>query len=148
MSDGGGILPVWAQVIGFTDEEIPPDNIPCGFIILKVPRLSASISENSFGYIVLMQKCVGTKTAIFAMYKTAVIIMPKVSRVRCNIAGVDDETEEVPDYLHAVLSTDGWMTQLKSLQDPNSLPQYHPLVCPALCSDWSVTKIRDSKLKG
>ena len=120
MAAGGGILPVWAQIIGFTDEEMPPDKIPCGFIILKVPRLSASISENSFGYIVLMRKGVGIETAMFAMYEK-VVIMPEVSRVRHNIAGVDDETEEVPDYLHTVLSTDSGMTQLKALQDPEAL---------------------------
>ena len=57
MSVGGGILLVWAQVISFADEEIPPDKVPCGFIILKVLRLSDSISENSFGYIMLIKRC-------------------------------------------------------------------------------------------
>ena len=85
MAAGGDILQVWAQVIGFTGREIPQSKVPSGFIILKVPRLSASINENSFGYIILMQKGVGIKTAMFAMYKK-VVIMPKVSRVRCNNA--------------------------------------------------------------
>ena len=74
----------------FTDKEIPPGKVPCGFIILKVPSLSASISENSFGYIILMRKGVVIETTMFAMLEK-VMIMPEVSRVRRNIAGVNDK---------------------------------------------------------
>ena len=90
MSVGGGILLVWAQVISFADEEIPPDKVSCGFIILKVSRMSVSISENSFGYIILMRKGVVIETTMFAMLEK-VMIMPEVSRVRRNIAGVNDK---------------------------------------------------------
>ena len=104
---------MWAQVIGFTDEEIPPDKVPCGYLIMKVPRLSASISENSHGFIILARKGVGIETSVFAAHE-AMVIMPEISKVRLNIARVNDETEEVPNYLHAVLSTDDGMTQLKA----------------------------------
>ena len=46
---GGNILPAWVQVPGFSEEEIPPDKVPKGYIVLKVPRLFGSISENSWG---------------------------------------------------------------------------------------------------
>ena len=98
---GGGILPVWAQVIGFTDEEIPPDKVPCGYLIIKVPSLSASISENRHRFLILAQKGVGTKTAVFAVHET-MVIMPDISKVHLNISRVNDEIEEVPNYLHAV----------------------------------------------
>ena len=49
--------------------------------------------------------------------------MPYISKERCKIAKVDDTREVVPDYLHAVLSTDGGMTQMKALQDMDSLKE-------------------------
>ena len=36
LAAGGGLAPAWVQVLGFTDEEMPPEKVPTGLIILKV----------------------------------------------------------------------------------------------------------------
>lgn len=91
---------------------MPPDKVACGFIVLKVPRLSASISENSVRYIVivLVRKGVGTETAIFPTYEKQVVI-PFATQEQKEIARANDKSEDVPDFLHAVLSTDGRPTE-------------------------------------
>ena len=48
---GGGILPAWVQVLGLTDEQMPPIKVEHGILVMKVPRLLASRSEDSHGYI-------------------------------------------------------------------------------------------------
>ena len=83
-------------------------------MIPKVSRLSASSSENSFGYIILMRKDVGIETEMFALYRQ-MIIMPRFLKAQLNISGVRDETEKFYDYLHTVLSTDVGMTWPKTL---------------------------------
>ena len=117
---GGNILPAWVQVPGFSEEEIPPDKVPKGYIVLKVPRLSGSISENSWGYIILMRKGVGIETRMFQEYEE-VVVLPHITKTRREIAGVNDQSEEVPNYLRSVLSNDGGVTQLKALQRLESL---------------------------
>ena len=62
------MAPAWVQVQGFTDEEMLPDKVPTGLIILKVARLSASVSSNSHGFIVLVRKGVGIETEMFREY--------------------------------------------------------------------------------
>ena len=67
-----------------------------------------------------MGRGVGIETAMFAAYEKEVIL-PYITQKRKAIARVDDQIEEVPNHLHAILSCDGGMTQLKALQDPESL---------------------------
>lgn len=101
---------------------MPQDKVTYGFLILKVPHLSASINENSHGFGVLMWEGVGIETAMFAEYEN-MVVMPHISKVWFNIAGVNDKIENVSNLLHAVHLTDGWMTLLKALRDPKSLKE-------------------------
>ena len=107
-------------MLGFTDEEMPPDKVPIGLIILKVARLSASMSSNSHGFIVLARKGVGIETEMFREYDRLVTV-PFVLQTRLDIARVDDRTEQVPNYLRSMLSNDGGMAQMKAIQGPVSL---------------------------
>ena len=113
---GGGALPAWVQVLGFSEAEMPTEKVPKGVLIMKLPRLSASISEDSYGFVVLVRKCAGAETEMFKMYDTEVTL-PYISKQRLKIAKIDDKSEDVPNFLHAVLSTDGGMTQMTALQD-------------------------------
>jgi len=122
IAGGGGVLPAFVQVLGFSDAEMPPEKVPKGVLIMKLPRLSASISEDSFGFVVLVRKCAGAETEMFKIY-AAEVTLPFISKERLKIARIDDKTEKVPDFLHAVLSTDGGMTQMKALQDLDSLKE-------------------------
>ena len=65
ISAGGGVLPAWVQVLGFSEAEMPLDKVPSGVLIMKLPRLSASISKTSFGCVVLAQKTAGSETEMF-----------------------------------------------------------------------------------
>ena len=116
IAEGGGILPAWVQVLGFTDEQMPPSKVEHGVVVMKVPRLSASRNKDSHGYTVLVQKGVGVETTMFKMYEKHVVL-PHVTQEWLRISRIDDRVDKVPDYLRAVLSTDGGQSQMKVLQD-------------------------------
>ena len=63
-----------------------------------------------------MQKCVDAETTTFKMYEKHVVL-PHVTQDWLRISRVDDRVDKVPDYLRAVLSTDGGQSQMKVLQD-------------------------------
>ena len=90
--------------------------------VMKLPRLSASISEDSFGFVVLVRKTAGSETEMFKLYDKEVTL-PYISNERFKIAKIDDDRDAVPDFLHAVISTDGGMTQMMALQDIDSLKE-------------------------
>ena len=59
---------------------------------------------------------------MFKLYDEKVTL-PYLSKERFKIAKIDDERDDVPDFLHAVISTDGGMTQMKALQNIDSLKE-------------------------
>ena len=95
---------------------MPPDKVPKGALIMKAPRLSVSISEDSLGFVALVRETAGSETEMFKLYDEKVTL-PYLSKERFKIAKIDDEQDAVPDFLHAVISTDGSMTQMKALQN-------------------------------
>ena len=99
ISSDGAIPPEWIQVLGFTGEEMPSDKVPFGLLIMKVPCLSMSICKNSHGFVVLARKDVGTKTSLFHEYN-CLVTMPHLSEERLRIGRVDDQSEEVCNYLY------------------------------------------------
>ena len=49
-------LTAWIQVLGFTEEPMPPDKVPSGVLVTAVLRLSGSVSNAIIGCGVLVQK--------------------------------------------------------------------------------------------
>ena len=110
------------QVLRFSEVEMLPDKVPKGVLIMKVPRLSASISEDSFGFVALVRKTSGSKIEMFKLYDEKVTL-PYLFNEKLKIAKIDDERDDVPDFLRAVISTDGGMTQMKALQNIDLLKE-------------------------
>ena len=124
ISAGGGLAPVWVQVLGFTDDEMPPVKTPSGVIVLKVKGLSAdgalNIDSKSYGFIVFVRKGVGIETEMFRLHKE-LVTMPYLSIARAEM-GVDDG-DDIPAHANAVISSDGGQTQMIALQDVASLEE-------------------------
>ena len=72
---------------------------------MKLPRLSASISEDSYGFLVLVRTGAGVETEMFKLYDK-IVTLPVISNERYKIAKVDNTQEKVPDYLHAATAPD------------------------------------------
>ena len=129
ISAGGGLAPAWIQIPGLTEDEMPTSKTPSGIIVIKMRGLSADGSLNadsqSYGYIILIRKGAGNETEMFCLYDELVTI-PYVSLLR-NKMGIDDKNGSIPNYGRAVLSSDGGPSQMKALQNVDSLKQKRSL---------------------
>ena len=102
----GGIFPVWVQILGFVEKQIPPDKMKSGALTMKVPHLFTSGGKDSFDFIVLQYKEKEAKTRLFKQYEKEALL-PQITRELLHIAQLNDDVDNIPNCLRAVFSNDG-----------------------------------------
>ena len=108
---GGQYMPVFVQLPGFTENEIPRSKVPNGVVILEVPGLALDGNINPFsnnvGYIALIRgnekDC---ETEVFRHYEQKVR-QPSLTRIRQNL-----NLPPSDPIAQAVITIDGGVPQL------------------------------------
>ena len=118
---GGHYGAPWVQVLDLTPEEMPPDKVPKGYIIIPLPGLqpngNLSPGAKGEGFCVLMRKGQGIETATFAEYEKKVR-MKFTDDIKRDL-GLDPNN--VDKWARSVLTLDGGVPQMKATMDMDSL---------------------------
>jgi hypothetical protein len=93
-------------------------------IVVKVKGLSADAVMNplsdSYGYLVLVRQGTNVETHMFGVH-TEIVLEPFIDALREMNGYSSSSADPVPVYLRALLSSDGGLTQLKSITSDASL---------------------------
>ena len=106
----GHMTPIFMQVSGLVNEEMPPDKLPSGVEIIPIGDLAADgsvgLESTTVGYLALCHKGVGNEPTMFKEYQTS-YIQPTVDAAwRCLELDPDNPLARF------VNTTDGGVTQL------------------------------------
>jgi len=115
---GGHLAPTFAQILNFSDAEIPPSLVPNGIIQIRLRGLSTDGGLNphstAYGFVVLVRKGTGIETQMFRDFN-ADVAEPFIDQLRSTV-GCED-SNNVPKWGKAMLSSDGGVPQMKAIQD-------------------------------
>ena len=104
----GHRAPIFMQVPGLSDKEMPPDKLPTGVEIITIGGLAAagsvSLESTTVGYLALCSKRVENKSAMLKWYQTS-YIQPTVNAVWCRM-----ELDPDNPLSRFVNTTDGGVT--------------------------------------
>ena len=85
-----------------------------------------NVDSQSYGCAVLMQKGTGNTTEMFRLYD-ALATLPYLPQLQLKM-GIDDKNGSIPNYRQAILSSDGGPSQMKALQNTDSLKRKRSLM--------------------
>ena len=85
LTASGHMATAFAQVLGFTEAEMPVDKVPNGIIVLAIKALSADGGINAhsemIGYLVLVRRGTDIETEMFRVH-TEIVAEPFIGQLR------------------------------------------------------------------